>query len=117
MKVSRSTVVNLLREHKFDPKLVPTKGSWGDFFKAHAQTLWQCDFIQRHIVTPTGIRQIFILPFLHVGTRKVYLSPCTLKTGLVWREDQAKAFLEYAKREGLGAEILLRVRDIKYVPE
>jgi len=117
LKVSRSTVVNILREHKFDPKLDPTKGSWVEFFKAHAQTLWQCDFIQRHIVTPAGIRQIFLLAFLHVGTRKVYLSPCTLKTGIVWMEDQAKAFLEYAKKAGLGVEVVLRDRDIKYVPE
>jgi len=32
-------------------------------------------------------------------------------------EDQAKAFLEYARKEGLGTEIVLRDRDIKYVPE
>jgi putative transposase len=117
LKVSRSTVVNILRQHNLDPKLDPTKGNWGEFFKAHAQTLWQCDFIQRHIVTPSGIRQIFILAFIHVATRKVYLSPCTFKTGLVWMEDQAQAFLDFAKKEGLGAEIVLRDRDIKYVPE
>src|SRR5882762_1082456 len=69
LKVSRSTVVNILRQHKFDPKLDPRKGSWGAFFRVHANTLWQCDFIQRHIVTPAGIRQIFILACLHVGTR------------------------------------------------
>jgi putative transposase len=117
LKVSRSTVVNILREHKFDPKFDPTRGSWGDFFKAHAQTLWQCDFFQRHIVTPTGVRQIFLLAFLHVSTRKVYLSPCTFKPDAAWLQGQAHDFLKYAKKEGLGAEIVLRDRDYKYVPE
>jgi len=117
LKVSRSTVVNILREHRFDPKLDPTKGNWGAFFKVHANTLWQCDFFQRHIVTPTGVRQIFLLAFLHVSTRRVYLSPCTFKPDPVWMRGQAKAFLEYANKEGLGAKVVLRDNDCKYVAE
>jgi len=117
LKVSRSTVVNILRQHNLDPKLDPRKGSWGAFFRAHAHTLWQCDFLQRHIVTPCGIRQIFILAFLHISTRKVYLSPCTFRPDAVWMREQATAFLDFARKEGLGAQVVLRDRDYKYVPE
>ncbi len=98
--MSRSTVVNILRQNNFDPKFDPTKGSWGAFFKAHANTLWQCDFFQRHIVTASGIRQIFTLAFLHVATRRVYLPPCTFKPDAAWLRGQAHDFLKYATSSG-----------------
>jgi len=117
LKVSRSTVVNILRKHELDPKLDPTKGSWGNFFKAHAHTLWQCDFFSKHIVTAEGIRQCFVLAFLHIATRKVFLTPCTFKPDAVWMQKQAHDFLKHVKEEGLRAEIVLRDRDCIFVPE
>jgi putative transposase len=54
IKTSRSNVVNILKENRIDPKLDPTKGTWGEFLKAHAQTLWQCDFFSRNIITAKG---------------------------------------------------------------
>jgi putative transposase len=117
IKVSRSTVVNILRQNELDPKLDPTKGNWGEFFKVHARTLWQCDFFSKYIVTAKGIRQCFILAFLHVATRRVFLTPCTFKPDAAWMQGQAYEFIKYTKREGLPAEIVLRDRDCMYVPE
>jgi putative transposase len=113
-KVSRSTVVNILRENKLDPKSDPTKGTWADFLKAHAQSLWQCDFFIKHIVTAAGIRQCFVLAFIHVQTRRVFLAPCTFKPDAAWMTEQAERFLAHAKTQGLAAEVVLRDRDSKY---
>jgi putative transposase len=82
IKTSRTNVVNILRENKIDPKLDSKKGCWADFFKSHANTLWQCDFFSKHLVTTKGMRQCFMLAFLHVATRKVFLTPCTFKPAL-----------------------------------
>ena len=45
--VSRSTVVNILREAGVPP--VPSRGEprWNDFVRTHARTLWACDFVAR----------------------------------------------------------------------
>jgi len=67
-KICRSTVVNILKENQLDPKTDPTKGTWADFLKAHTKSLWGCDFFSKHIVTAQGIRQCFVLAFLHVNT-------------------------------------------------
>jgi putative transposase len=45
--VSRSTVVNILREHGIDPGPKRGEGTWDEFVKRHAQTLWACDFFAR----------------------------------------------------------------------
>jgi putative transposase len=66
-KICRTTVCNILRENQLDPKTDLTKGTWTEFFKAHAKSLWQCDFFSKHIVTAKGvIRQCFILAFVHI---------------------------------------------------
>src|SRR5205085_402111 len=42
--ISRQTVVNILKSN--DLELGPKKGpgTWDEFVKRHAETLWQCDF-------------------------------------------------------------------------
>jgi putative transposase len=113
-KVSRSTVVNILRENRLDPKSDPTKGTWADFLKSHAQSLWQCDFFSKHIVTAAGIRQCFVLAFIHVQTRRVFLSPCTFKPDAPWMTEQAERFLAHAEAQHLEAGVVLRDHDCKY---
>jgi putative transposase len=107
-------VVNILKENGIDPKTDPTQGTWADFLKAHRQSLWQCDFFSKHIVTPEGIRQCFVLVFLHVGSRRAYLSPCTFGPNPRWVASQATAFLADAKDKGLEVGIVLRDRDANY---
>jgi putative transposase len=113
-KVSRSTVVNILRENDLDPKTDPTKGTWADFLKSHAKSLWQCDFFSKYVITPDGARQCFVLVFLHVATRRVWLSPCSFKPDAAWMTTQAQSFLAHAKQEELPAEVVLRDHDGKY---
>ena len=93
--------VNILRENQIDPKTDPTKGTWADFLKTAAKSLWQCDFFSKHLVTAQGIRQCFVLAFIHVQTRRVWLSPCSFKPDVVWMRTQAEGFLAHAKAQGL----------------
>jgi hypothetical protein len=72
VKTSRTNVVNILRGERIDPKTDPSKGNWGQFLKAHATSLWQCDFFSKHIMTAKGsVRQCFALAFVHVASRRV----------------------------------------------
>lgn len=71
-KVSRQFVVNVLKEHGFDPGPRRGEKTWNEFITMHAQTLWQCDFFSKRVMTPAGFRELFILVFLHVGTRRIF---------------------------------------------
>jgi len=75
-----------------------------EFLRQHAASLWQCDFFSRRILTATGIRQAFVLAFIHVQTRRVILSPATLHPNEEWVVAQAAAFVKQAR----GDRILLR---------
>ena len=43
--------------------------------------------------TPTGLRQAFVLAFIHVGTRRVFCSLCSFKPDAKWMVGQAHTFI------------------------
>lgn len=108
---SRSNIVNILREAGIRPQPRRSVQSWSEFITAHAETLWQCDFFSRHIVTLTGMRQCFALVFLHVATRRVFVSPCAFNPTAEWMKAQAGAFIAHAKSVNLPTSYLIRDND------
>src|SRR6185312_14432928 len=42
--VSRSTVVNILKENSLEPGPKRGEGTWDEFVKRHAETMWAADF-------------------------------------------------------------------------
>ena len=114
--VSRNTVKKILKENGLDPGPAG-KGTWDNFLKIHAATLWQCDFFSKKVLTPKGLRDIFVLVFLHVETRRVFVSPATFKTGDAWMQEQAAAFIRHVKDSGLQADIVMHDRDDKFTED
>lgn len=92
---SRGTVRNILREHGLDP--APTRGdsTWDEFLKLHAATLWQADFLSVRSLTTKGVRQLFLLVFLHVETRRVFITRSTANPTESWVLQQARARLRH----------------------
>src|SRR5580698_4601189 len=88
-RVSRNTVKNILKAHGLDPGPRRGVGTWDEFLKIHAATLWQCDFFCKRVLTPKGFRYLFVLAFLHVGTRRVFLTPATDHPNEAWVSEQA----------------------------
>jgi putative transposase len=97
-----------------DPSPRRGAGTWDELVKMHADTLWQCDFFSKRLLSRRGIRQAFALVFLNVATRRVWISPCTLHPTTAWVEEQAKAFTGQAKQDGLKVELVTRDRDRNY---
>lgn len=112
--VSRTTIRNILRANGFDPGPKRGAGTWDEFLKIHAATLWQCDFFSKRIMTVRGIRHIFVLVFIHVGTRRVFVSPATFHPVESWVKAQAIAFNEHVRSSGLECKIVMHDRDCKF---
>src|SRR6478736_1923932 len=104
--VSRNTVKRILKANGLDPGPKQGIGTWDEFLKIHAATLWQCDFMSVKALTPKGFRDLFMLVFLHVGTRRASVSPATYHPNEAWVCDQARAFVKHAQKCGLGADIV-----------
>lgn len=113
-KISRQSVKNILVEHDLEPGPRRGKGSWSEFVKIHAETLWQVDFFSKLVVTPTRLRQAFALAFIHVGTRRVFVTPATFKPDAEWMKTQAHAFLDFAGERQLKCHTLMRDWDCMY---
>lgn len=113
-KISRQTVVNILKREGLDPGPKRGPGTWDELLKRHAETLWQCDFFSKRILSRLGLPQVFAMVFLNVATRRVWISPCTKKPTAAWVERQAEAFLQHAKQERLPVEQVSRDRDSLY---
>ena len=94
LPVSRSSVRRILKEEGLTPS--PTRRgkagetTWRKFIRLHVDTLVACDFFTKNVITPFGIRIAYCLAFIHVGTRRVFLSPPTYHPNEQWVKQQAR---------------------------
>ena len=116
-KISRQSVKNILVEHGIDPGPKRGRGSWSEFLQIHADTLWQVDFFSKMVVTPKGLRQVFAMAFLQVDTRRVFVTPATLKPDADWMKAQAQAFLKHVGEQDLKCQTIMRDWDGKYTSD
>jgi putative transposase len=112
--ITRNTFKNILKRNGYDTGPNRGPGTWDEFLKRHAKTMWQCDFFSKQIVSKSGLRDAFVLIFLHLETRRVYISPSTYKPDEKWMIAQAEAFIDHSKKEGLPCKILMLDNDGKY---
>jgi len=116
-KLSRQSVKNILIENGLDPGPKRGKGSWSEFLKIHADTLWQIDFFSKNVWTLKGPRQVFAMAFIHVSTRRVFATPATFRPDSAWMNSQAHAFLTHVEREQLPCATVIRDLDGKYTTD
>ena len=114
VKLSRQTVKNILVAAGIPPEPNDLQDNWDNFLRRHAATLWQCDFCSKAMWTARGIVDVYLLVFLHLGTRRVWISPATVSPDAAWVEQQARNFLMHAEDVALPVEWVLRDRDTKY---
>jgi len=115
--ISRQTVKNILVEAGLTPDPGETTGnsdSWDSFLKRHADTLWQCDFLSKPMLTLKGFIPLYFLVFIHLGTRRIWVSPCTAHPDSAWVSQQARNFLQHADEINLPVKIMMRDNDGKF---
>jgi putative transposase len=66
------------------------------------------------VLTIRGVRGLFLLAFLHVETRRVFIAPSTFHPHEAWVKEQAQAFLQHVDETGLETTIVMHDRDTKF---
>ncbi len=117
IKVSRQTVKNILVAAGLHDDPNTGKDSWDAFLKRHADTIWQCDYMSKPMWTSKGIIDLFMIVFIHIGTRRIWVSPSTANPNSKWLEQQGRNFLMHAEDVGLSPELLMHDRDTKFTNE
>jgi putative transposase len=112
--ISKSTVRNILKESGLEPCPKRSGTTWDAFINQHAASLWQADFLSQKVLTWKGIRDAYLLVFLHVESRRVVFSPATLHPDEGWVTAQAEAFIDEARDSGLPVRFVQHDRDTKF---
>ncbi len=115
--VGSTTVANILKNNGVHPAPDRHQGSWDQFIRRHADTLWACDFFTKKVWTIKGFREYYILFFIHVGTRRVHLAGCTDHPNRYWMAQQARNVSMFFDELAIRPTILHRDRDRKFTQQ
>ena len=119
LRASRSSVRRVLVEENVlsDPDRRAPKGvltSWRKFVAIHMNVMVACDFFTKAIWTPLGKKTAYVLAFIHLASRKVFLSPSTSNPTGEWMRQQARNARMWAEDEGIDVRFLIHDRDAKF---
>jgi len=112
--IAKSTVKNTLKEHGLDPGPKGGEGTWTDFLKRHAATLYACDFFSKKVATLRGVLEVFVLFFIHVSSRRVHIAGMTTKPTQAWTAARARESLCFLAGHAGERPLLLRDHDTKF---
>jgi len=112
--VARQTVKNVLVDAGLLPEPDDHRDTWSEFLRRHAATLWQCDFASKRMWTIKGMVDLYFLVFIHIESRRIWVSSCTANPTGEWTTQQALNFDMFLQGEHLPCTIVQRDRDSKY---
>jgi transposase InsO family protein len=110
--VSAATVRNVLRRHRLGPAPRTTGPSWSEFLRAQAAGTLSCDFF--HVDTVT-LRRLYVLFFIDIQRRTIYLAGVTAHPVGPWVTQQARNLVANLEDRGRPLRFLVRDRDAKFV--
>jgi transposase len=115
ISLSHQTVKNILEDHGIDPAPSrKSKTSWTDFIRSHTDCLLATDFLTTEVWTTFGLVTYYVLFFIHVGSRKVYLGGITANPNDAWMRQAARNLTSGSCDILSRCRYLLRDRDTKF---
>jgi putative transposase len=87
VNVSATTVRTILRQAGLPPADTRAGLCWREFLRAHAQSMFACDFFT---VETLWLGRLYVLFFIELGSRRVHLAGCTANPSRAWTAQQAR---------------------------
>jgi putative transposase len=111
--VAATTVQTVLRRRRVPPAPRRAGLAWPAFLRAQATGLLACDFFT---VETARLQLFYMLFFIEVRTRRVFVAGCTAHPTAAWVSQQARAITWDVAEAGSTLTVLLRDRDTKFGP-
>ncbi len=109
IRVSATTVRTILLRHGLDPAPRRAGPTWSEILRSQAAGILACDFFT---VETLRLRSLYVLFFIQLSTRQVFVVGVTTHPDSAWVTQQAR---NLAIEERLsGVRFLLRDRDAKF---
>ncbi len=109
--VSATTIRSILRRAHVPPARRRSELTWKEFLAAHAETLVATDFFS---VDTVFFKRLYVLMFVHVGTRRVLSTACTAQPDSVWVTQQARNLAWQLEEDGIKLSLLIHDHDRKF---
>src|SRR5262249_62185774 len=114
VKLAASTVWTILKEAEIEPAPKRTQTSWSEFLRQQAASILECDFLT---VDTLFLKRFYVLFFVELATRRVWLAGITTNPDGRWVTQQARNLLMRLDDEGVRPRFLVRDRDSKFTGE
>jgi putative transposase len=109
--VSATTIRSLLRRAHVPPAGRRSELTWKQFLAAHADTLVATDFFS---VDTVFFKRLYVLMFVHIGTRRVLATACTSEPNSAWVTQQARNLSWQLEDDGLKLSLVIHDHDRKF---
>ena len=118
IKISRNTIANILKEKGINPSGDRDYDgmSWTDFIRLHKDVLWATDFFTAEVWTKFGLVSYYVLFFINVGSREVFIAGMTPHPNGQWMAQIARNITGF-DGELVNAKYLIHDRDGKYTAQ
>jgi len=115
--VSIQTVGNILKRHSIPPAPEREKTTtWKEFIRAHMDVLVATDFFTAEVWTWCGLVTYYVLFFIHLGRRKIYIAGLTPHPDQRWMTQIARNVTMANWGFLAPGHYLIHDRDGKYCP-
>jgi transposase InsO family protein len=111
VRLAPSSVWEILRRHGFEPSPRRSGPTWSEFLQAQATTMLACDFFT---VDTVLLRRLYVLFFIELDTRMIYLAGVTANPVGEWVVQQARNLTSDLTERTRAAKFLIRDRDTKF---
>ena len=108
-----SSVWAILRRHDIDPSPMRTGPSWKEFLERQASAMLACDFFT---VDTVLLKRLYVLFFIELDTRRVYMMGITAHPTAAWAVQQARNLSLVLGDRAHPVKFLIRDRDTKFTP-
>jgi transposase InsO family protein len=111
VKLAASTVWTILKEAGIEPAPRRLEQNWGEFLRAQAASILECDFLT---VDTLFFKRFYVLFFIELASRRVHLAGITTNPDGRRVTQQARNLLMALGDEGIRPRFLIRDRDSKF---
>jgi putative transposase len=111
IRLAPSSVWSILRRHGIDPTPGRTGPTWSEFLRSQASSMLACDFFT---VDTVLLRRLYVLFFIELDTRRVYVTGITTNPVGPWVVQQARNLTMVLADRARPIKFLVRDRDAKF---
>jgi putative transposase len=111
IRVGATTIRTLLRTARLGPAQRRSGPTWTEFLRDQAQGIIACDFFS---VETAWLPTLYVVVFIELGSRRIYLSPSTAHPDSAWATQQARNLVMGLDARPNPLRFLIRDRDTKF---